>query len=95
MIAQVDAPLLFSITGWVGIGLMIGQITYMLVSRQRAVRDSTDRPFALIIATIGAFIGGTVGWSLSTDGGRVLISLCGALLSALTFALIFLVITPV
>ncbi len=95
MIARVDILLLFSIAGWVGIGLGVGWLTNRLVARRRAARDTTDRPFALIVALIGACISGTVGWSLRDDNVRIMLSLGGALLGALTLALVFLVITPV
>jgi len=84
-----------TIIGWILIGLGIGTLTDMLVARHVAVRDSTDRPFSVIVATIGSLIGGTVGWSLRADSGRDVLSLGGALLGALVLALVFRVATPI
>jgi len=87
--------LLISSAGWIGIGLSVGWRADRLVLRRRAARDTTDRPFALIVATIGSLIGGTVSWSLRTGSDGALLSLGGALLGALVLALVFLVITPI
>lgn len=86
---------LFSVAVRVGSGLIVGQLTHVLIAQRRAPRDTTARPFALIVALIGSSIGGTVGWSLRGDSGRVIVPLACALVGAAVLALIFHVITPV
>ncbi len=95
MLLRIDVRLLFSITLWIAIGLIVGQLVYTLVARRRVIQDATDRPFALIVALIGSCIGGTVGWSLPDDGLRFWISLVSAPVGALALALVFHVIAPV
>jgi len=95
VIARVDAPLLVSLVGWVGIGLAIGRLTYDALVRRPAKRQRADLPLTLILGLVGALIGGAVGWS--TDGGPspVLASLIGAALGALLICLVFQFIVPV
>lgn len=95
MIARVDAPLLVSLVGWIGIGLVIGRLTFVALVRWPANRQRADLPLTLILSLVGALIGGAVGWSTHGGLNAVLASLIGAALGALLICLVFQFIVPV
>lgn len=95
MIARVDVPLLFSITGWIGIGITIGGLTYAVLVRLRPARPRADLPLALILGLVGALIGGAVGWSIYGGLTAVLASFIGATLGALLLCVAFQFLVPV
>ncbi len=95
VIARVDAPLLLSLVGWVGIGLVIGRLTYAALIRRPAKAQRADLPLTLILGLVGALIGGAVGWSTHGGLNAVLASLIGAALGTLLICLVFQFIVPV
>jgi len=94
MIAPVDGPLLFSIVGWFGIGLVIGRLTYASLVRRCPLQPRLDLPMALILGLVGALIGGAVGWSMHGIINEIPASLLGALLGALLLCVVFQFIVP-
>ncbi len=95
MIAPVDVPLLFSIVGWVGIGLAVGSLTYTVLIQRSQRPTRLDLPVTLILGLVGALIGGAVGWSMHGGLNELLASLIGATLGAVLLCVVFQFIVPV
>jgi len=94
MIARFDVPLLLSLIVWVGIGLVIGRLTYAALVRRCPPQPRLDLPVALILGLVGALIGGAVGWSMHGALDAVPASLVGATLGAVLLCTLFQFIVP-